>query len=86
MTKFITRPEAADSGLKFYYTGETCRYGHQAERYVSNGNCIECVRGNVRNNALYRERPLTVPSNVRQRAGDVEFARELARIEREHEF
>lgn len=86
MTKFITRPEAEDSGLMFYFTGDPCRYGHKSERYVSSGNCVECVRGNVPNNKAFKGRDLAVASNVRQRAADIEYAKELALIEREHGF
>lgn len=26
-----------------YYTGQPCRRGHISERYVSSGNCVECL-------------------------------------------
>jgi hypothetical protein len=42
----ISRDQAKALGLKRYFTGEPCRHGHIAERYVSsgNGNCLECGR------------------------------------------
>jgi hypothetical protein len=42
---YITRAEAKSLGLTRYQTGIPCRRGHRAERYVSTGNCVECVRG-----------------------------------------
>lgn len=34
--KIITRTEAATSGLKRYYTGKSCKHGHDSERWVHN--------------------------------------------------
>lgn len=39
----ITRDEAKASGLKRYFTGEPCKRGHVAERYVNNGQCCGCA-------------------------------------------
>jgi len=39
-----TIKEAKAAGLKRYFTGKTCKYGHVAERRVSNQECIECKR------------------------------------------
>lgn len=38
----IAREDAYDRGLRRFYTGEPCKKGHVAERYVVNGACIEC--------------------------------------------
>ena len=38
----VTRQEAQDAGLRFYFTGKTCKHGHVVERYVVGGNCIKC--------------------------------------------
>jgi len=40
--KIITRSEAIALGLKRYFTGEPCKYGHVAERKVSNRDCLKC--------------------------------------------
>jgi hypothetical protein len=40
----ITRQEAIERGLNKYYTGEPCVNGHIAERYVKNGECVECKK------------------------------------------
>jgi hypothetical protein len=36
--------EAKALGLKRFFTGEPCKRGHVAERYVSGGGCVECDR------------------------------------------
>lgn len=41
--KKITAREAFDSGLKRYFTGEPCKYGHIDERMISNGRCLKCL-------------------------------------------
>ena len=38
-----TRKEAQDSGAKFYFTGEPCKYGHIAPRKTK-GSCVECLK------------------------------------------
>ena len=40
--KIISRKEAIQQGLKFYFTGKPCKSGHTSERYTSNGRCREC--------------------------------------------
>lgn len=40
----IKRETAKKKGLKKYFEGESCCNGHIAERYVSTGACIECLR------------------------------------------
>ena len=41
--EIIDRDTADARGLLRYFTGEPCRNGHVAERYVSNGCCIACI-------------------------------------------
>ena len=43
----ISRVEASALGSATYRTGEPCRRGHVGWRYISNGACIECMRGVV---------------------------------------
>ncbi len=45
------RDEARARGLKRYSTGEPCKRGHVAERYVSSNECVEC------NGSYYVRRP-----------------------------
>lgn len=39
---FLTREEAAMRGLSRFWTGQACKFGHVAERYVSNRQCVQC--------------------------------------------
>lgn len=39
----VDRMTAQSKGLKRYYTGEPCKKGHIAERFVSSGGCVLCV-------------------------------------------
>lgn len=43
--EIITRRAAYARREKFFYTGKPCKYDHYAARYVSSGNCVECVQG-----------------------------------------
>lgn len=36
------RIEARSAGLRRYSTGEPCTHGHDVERWVFNGQCVEC--------------------------------------------
>ncbi len=38
----ISRAEAKEQGLKFYFTGKPCKQGHIANRFISTCSCIEC--------------------------------------------
>ena len=38
-----TRQEAKDTGAKYYFTGEPCKYGHIAPRKTK-GSCVECLK------------------------------------------
>lgn len=44
MSKLISRSLAGKDGLRRYYTGKACGNGHTAERHVSTGGCVECIR------------------------------------------
>jgi hypothetical protein len=44
MSKIISRADALEQGLKFYFSGKQCKRGHVAERYVSSRNCCECLQ------------------------------------------
>lgn len=43
MREIISRDEAELRGLRRYYTGKLCKRNHDAERYVINGCCVDCV-------------------------------------------
>lgn len=40
--EIITRAEAMARGLKRYFTGKPCRYGHVTQRLTSGSACVEC--------------------------------------------
>lgn len=50
----LSRIEAAASGLSRFCTGELCRKGHRAERYVSNRQCVVCNAEKARERELLR--------------------------------
>jgi hypothetical protein len=40
----LSRQAAIESNSVRYFTGEPCVNGHVAQRYTTNGGCLECVR------------------------------------------
>ena len=58
----ISRDDAQTQGLPRFLTGEPCRNGHSAERYVSSGVCVACMTMHNRGAILTRN---TSPSVVR---------------------
>lgn len=42
MPEIISRKEALARGLKRYFTGAACKYGHICERYVRQATCAVC--------------------------------------------
>jgi len=55
MTSIITRKDAKNLGLKRYFTGKACVYGHVFFRFVRNGQCVECA--NIRLNEWRKKNP-----------------------------
>lgn len=45
-SQITSRDQARSAGLKRFFTAVACFRGHQCERLVSNGLCIECSRIN----------------------------------------
>jgi hypothetical protein len=50
--KIISRQEAKVLGLKRYFTGKPCKYGHICERSFSRG-CFTCEREKTRERRRY---------------------------------
>jgi len=48
--EIISKPEAIEYGLKFYFTGRSCIRGHYSARYVNGSKCKECT---LINNSLW---------------------------------
>lgn len=40
----LTWAEAAAKGATHYFTGQPCKRGHLAQRYVVNTGCVECAK------------------------------------------
>lgn len=40
----VTRAEARAKGLRHYFTGRPCKYGHLEQKQTSTGNCMACKR------------------------------------------
>ena len=38
----ISRAEAHAKGLKHFYTGKLCKYGHDSPRFVTTSGCVKC--------------------------------------------
>jgi len=53
--EIITRAEAIEQGLAYYYTGKPCKHGHVAKRQVTNHCCVTCrnYRARVANRAKW---------------------------------
>ena len=46
----VTIQEARERGLKRYFTGKPCKYGHVCEKVVVNKSCYECQKVTARKN------------------------------------
>lgn len=46
--EFISRDSAKELGLKRYFTGIPCKYGHIVERHVSSQGCMACSNEKVK--------------------------------------
>lgn len=56
----ISRTQAKEQGLTYYFTGKECPSGHLSERFVSNFGCVLCV------NEQYRKRFSRYPEKYRE--------------------
>lgn len=46
--EIITRKEATEKGLKYYFTGKPCKHGHLCKRYTIGGQCSSCNKKHFR--------------------------------------
>ena len=53
MLHIISRKDAKQFGLSRYFTGNPCKFGHIAERYCYNGDCIQCSQIKYQTNSDY---------------------------------
>lgn len=75
LPKIVSREEAKAAGLKRYFTGETCKHGHIADRLVSNKGCMACAYERTSKYSTGSER--TRAYNVAYRAANPDKIREL---------
>ena len=45
--ELVSRKQALELGIKLYFTGEPCKYGHVSPRYVAKSYCVECSRASA---------------------------------------
>jgi hypothetical protein len=64
--EIISRRAAADSGKRFFYTGNPCKRGHLAQRYTINGCCTACqnISFKPRQNPITKDLTSFVPSKL----------------------
>ena len=75
--EIVSRQDALARGLKFYFTGKACKYGHVAERY-SHGHCVTCAKERARQ--WRKDNPERAKENSRQwRKDNPERAKENSR-------
>ena len=75
----ISRAEAREKGLKFYFTGKPCVRGHIAERSTAHKWCVPCH--NERALESYYRNPAKASEAQRaRRARDPERARHITRV------
>jgi hypothetical protein len=74
----ISRQEAIALGLKRYFTGKPCKYGHIAERWVLNWTCLLC--DNAACKQIYQQlRPERLARMAKWAADNPERVKEQAR-------
>lgn len=86
--KSTEREVAKANGSQTYFTGNACKRGHIAERFVSTYTCVECSRTDLYHNDRdkYRAMENTMPHQFRQRRNQaikkgIPFTIELSDIE-----
>jgi len=52
--EIINRADAHAQGLRRFYTGKPCKFGHDSQRFVTTGNCIECANQRSRRFAVQK--------------------------------
>jgi hypothetical protein len=53
--EIISRAEARQRGLRFYFTGLPCKRRHLVPRYTVSRKCVECLR--LHQSAIHRANP-----------------------------
>jgi len=75
----ITRPQAKERGLTFYFPGSTCKHGHVAKRYTTTGQCITCLENSK---PLFNERKRlknqTTQGKLRTKAASLRYQYDMS--------
>lgn len=75
MNTLLSKTDAIQQGLKYYFTGKPCKHGHISKRFVSNGHCCDCIK--IRHLHWRKEKPeKTNAASKRWRQRNVEKVRE----------
>lgn len=56
-----TRSDAEMQGVPYYFTGQPCKHGHVAARYLCNTGCLECVNKTLKRVQIRGIAQLTFP-------------------------
>lgn len=83
--EIISRKEAIQKGLKFYYTGKPCCRGHLSARRISDKSCHECKEEN-RVKPENKERDRLTRKARYQRKKEIELAQTKAYKEKNKEW
>jgi hypothetical protein len=86
-----SREQATALGLKRYFTGEPCKHGHIAERYVRSGGCLKCncakvAKWNAANRERINERARKHRAANPEKAGEGARRRKAANPEKAREY
>jgi hypothetical protein len=83
VSEHSSREQAKALGLKRYFTGKPCKYGHVADRYVCSSTCSECCC--ARNREVARKLRAADPQKVREYQQKYQRARRAANLEKVRE-
>lgn len=78
----VSRKQAKEAGLLFYWPGEPCINGHLTYRYTSGCHCRQCHLDKLLESREY----FTQPDNKLNKKRDLLFEKELRNIEKDFDY
>jgi len=75
-TEIITRAEARAKGLKFYFTGKPCPYGHVETRKTIDRGCMAC-RSRIDKKSYYKHQDKRIAKSANWNANHPERRAEI---------
>jgi hypothetical protein len=66
--EIVPRQQAIHDGLKLYFTGKPCKYGHIDQRYTVSNVCKECHRKLMAN---YRQKIMNRRKEAEDRSREI---------------